>query len=72
MRMFDAAVITAGIFIAGLSGYFYGMEVGDKRAYEKAYSTNPVSDRLEMVCAGLWVGQQNVMAWRKAQEEQKK
>jgi hypothetical protein len=27
-----------------------------------ALNTNPVSDELEMVCAGLWVGEQNKKA----------
>ena len=28
-------------------------------ALKTAYKTNPPSDQLEMVCAGLWVGEQN-------------
>ena len=28
-------------------------------ALKSAYKTNPPSDQLEMVCAGLWVGEQN-------------
>lgn len=42
-------------------------------AYEHGYAdgiksalrTNPPSDELEMVCAGLWVGEQNKKYWGK-------
>jgi hypothetical protein len=30
-----------------------------------ALKTNPPSEELEMVCAGLWVGQQNRKEWNK-------
>ena len=30
-----------------------------------ALKTNPPSEELEMVCAGLWVGKQNDKAWKK-------
>lgn len=30
-----------------------------------ALHTNPISDELEMVCAGLWVGQENKKAYER-------
>jgi hypothetical protein len=39
------------------AGYAEGMRV--------ALKTNPPSEELEMVCAGLWVGEQNKKAWKK-------
>jgi hypothetical protein len=39
-------------------GKAHGIEQGKK----KALNTNPVSDELEMTCAGLWVGEQNKKA----------
>ena len=30
-----------------------------------ALKTNPPSEELEMVCAGLWVGKQNQKMWNK-------
>ena len=39
------------------AGYAEGMRV--------ALKTNPPSEELEMVCAGLWIGNQNKKAWEK-------
>ena len=39
------------------AGYAEGLRV--------ALKTNPPSEELEMVCAGLWVGQQNKKYWEK-------
>jgi hypothetical protein len=30
-----------------------------------ALKTNPPSEELELVCAGLWIGEQNKKAWKK-------
>ena len=38
------------------AGYAEGMRV--------ALKTNPPSEELEMVCAGLWVGEQNKKAYK--------
>lgn len=39
------------------SGYADGLK--------EALKTNPPSQELEMVCAGLWVGEQNKKYWEK-------
>ena len=39
------------------AGYAEGLRV--------ALKTNPPSQELEMVCAGLWVGEQNKKYWEK-------
>ena len=36
-----------------------GLHYGEKRGMAQALKTDPVSEQLEMVCAGLWVGEQN-------------
>ena len=36
-------------------GKLKGLEQGKKQAL----STSPVSEELDLICAGLWVGQQN-------------
>ena len=59
MKLTDSLMIFAYIMFVGLVGYYAGVEDGEKRALEVAYNTNPVSEKLELVCAGLWVGQQN-------------
>lgn len=45
--------------------YVYGYTKGHDEAVKKALSTNPVSHELEMVCAGLWVGEQNKKYYKK-------
>ena len=40
------------------AGYAEGLRV--------ALKTNPPSEELELVCAGLWVGQQNKKYWEKS------
>ena len=42
-----------------------GLHYGEKQGMKKALSINPVSEELEMTCAGLWVGEQNKKAWKK-------
>ena len=37
----------------------WGKSVGIAEGSSMALSTNPVSEDLEMICAGLWVGEQN-------------
>lgn len=39
--------------------YQVGQSRGIERGMAKALSTNPVSEELEITCAGLWVGVQN-------------
>lgn len=38
---------------------------GVAHGVKTALNTNPVSEELEMVCAGLWVGEQNKKAAKK-------
>jgi hypothetical protein len=38
-----------------------GYEAGKKEALK----TNPPSEELEMVCAGMWIGEQNKKYWNK-------
>ena len=39
-----------------------GIHHGEKQGIKKALNTNPVSEELELTCAGLWVGEQNKKA----------
>jgi len=63
------------ILIVALLGTMYfliegAMERSYKRGFAEgrgiALNTNPPSEELEMVCAGLWVGQQNKKYWEKS------
>ena len=40
-------------------------QMGYEAGRKEALKTNPPSEELEMVCAGLWVGQQNKKFWEK-------
>lgn len=40
-------------------------QAGYADAMKEALKTNPPSQELEMVCAGLWVGEQNKKYWNK-------
>jgi hypothetical protein len=42
-----------------LVGYNWGKREGIAEGRNMALSTDPVSEELEMTCAGLWVGEQN-------------
>jgi len=45
--------------------YQTGVALGREQALAKAYKTNPPSQELEMVCLGLWMGEQNKKYWEK-------
>ena len=62
---FLAGWIAVEIAIIAIA-YATGHHQGESKGQREALSTNPVSEQLEMTCAGLWVGEQN----RKYQERQ--
>jgi hypothetical protein len=45
--------------------YQAGLDQGRKAGMKSALNTNPVSEELELVCAGLWIGEQNKQAFIK-------
>lgn len=54
----EVIAIAAAMMVCLLIGLHYGEKLGVK----KALITNPVSEELEMTCAGLWVGELNKKA----------
>jgi putative exporter of polyketide antibiotics len=60
----EVTLIGAMIAVALLIGMHYG----EKQGLKQALSTNPVSEQLELVCAGLWVGKQNEKAYTKGND----
>ena len=56
------AVAWAIILMAVL---MWGIDHGIKQGRKEALTTSPVSDELELVCAGLWVGEQNKKVHKK-------
>lgn len=60
MRILSLAL--AGISLLGLmalSAYRLGFTNGREQGLQQALNTNPVSEELEMTCAGLWLGEQH-------------
>lgn len=45
--------------------YHHGYDKGHAVATKTALSTDPVSEQLDIVCAALWVGEQNKKYWNK-------
>jgi hypothetical protein len=43
-----------------VAGHDTGYEEGYKQGYKDALYKRPVSDELEIVCAGLWIGQETL------------
>lgn len=65
-QLMQVILIMAAIaFTAWYFGYTTGEGRGRQQALKTALSTNPVSEELELVCAGLWVGEQNKKYWEK-------
>lgn len=56
-----AAILLEAVLIAiiMLLVLMWGIDHGIKQGKRDALRTNPVSEELEMICAGLWVGEQN-------------
>ena len=62
MQSLAKIILLASIMgLAMLLAYNKGIVEGRNTALK----TNPVSQELEMVCAGLWVGEQNKKFWEK-------
>ena len=61
------------MIVVGVTGILLGEQIGIKKgiaegrsiATKEALRTNPPSQELEMVCAGLWIGEQNKKYWEK-------
>ena len=62
------------VLVGALAGVFYFLlnsaferqyKAGFREGRATALKTNPPSEELEMVCAGLWVGKQNQKMWDK-------
>ena len=62
------------LLIGAILGTFYFLFVGAMdRQYNRGFAegrgmalkTNPPSEELELVCAGLWIGEQNKKYWKK-------
>ena len=66
VRWVIEVVLIAVLMIATL---VWGIHHGKEQGKKDALFTQPPSDELELVCAGLWVGEQNKKQWEKEQRK---
>lgn len=53
------------VVISFVVGHTVGKSDGKQEAFKEAYKTNPPSEQLELVCVGLWIGEQNKKYWER-------
>ena len=63
------AVILMGVLVWGID---HGKKEGRSMAMKEMLRTNPPSEELELVCAGLWIGEQNKKYWEKGNASKSK
>jgi len=66
MRFVSVVVIVTCIYLLIQNQFSDKYEQGYADGLKNALRTNPPSQDLEMVCAGLWMGQQNKKYWEKS------
>jgi hypothetical protein len=60
--MIVVSLVLVGLSIATLGflvGRFAGLQMGVEKGIKEAINVRQPSERLEMACAGLWIGEQN-------------
>lgn len=67
VRYFAMIMVTVAATIVG--AHAIGQSTGYARGHRDALAVDPVSEELEMVCAGLWVGEQNKKFWKKEMQK---
>ena len=65
MRFLIWTTIVVMFLITFQAGEQIGIQKGIKQALKEVLKTNPPSEELELVCAGLWVGEQNKKYWER-------
>ena len=65
MKSFLVFCIVSFVGVLGYHRIQQSHAEGFRLGMQYALKSNPPSEELEMVCAGLWVGEQNKKAWSK-------
>ena len=65
MKIFLLGFLIAAIWLLADHRIDKAHAEGFRVGMNYALKSNPPSEELEMVCAGLWVGQQNRKEWNK-------
>ena len=66
------AAVVIWTAVGFLAGNHMGIAEGRSIATKEILKTNPPSQELEMVCAGLWIGEQNKKYWEKGNASKSK
>jgi hypothetical protein len=65
MKAILSLALVGALYLLAQSALEREYRTGLREGRAMALKTNPPSDELEMVCAGLWVGKQNQKMWDK-------
>jgi len=65
MKIILVLLITATLYLLISNRISDEYQAGYAEGLRVVLKTNPPSQELEMVCAGLWVGEQNKKYWEK-------
>ena len=72
MRFLVWVTAVVMFLIAFFAGEQIGIQKGKAQTTKEVLRTNPPSEELEMVCAGLWIGEQNKKYWEKGNASKSK
>jgi len=65
MKIILSLALVGALYLLAQSALEREHKTGLREGKAMALKTNPPSEELEMVCAGLWVGEQNKKYWKK-------
>jgi hypothetical protein len=65
MKFILSAALIGCLYLLAQSALEREYQIGLREGRGMALKTNPPSEELELVCAGLWVGEQNKKMWKK-------
>ena len=64
MKIIVSAALIGCLYLLAQSALEREYQIGLREGRGMALKTNPPSEELELVCAGLWVGEQNKKAYK--------
>lgn len=66
MKFILSLALVGALYLLAQSALDREYQAGLREGRAMALKTNPPSEELELVCAGLWVGEQNKKYWEKS------
>ena len=65
MKFIVSAALIGCLYLLAQSALEREYQIGLREGRSMALKTNPPSEELELICAGLWVGEQNKRQYSK-------